>query len=417
MELARRAKAKFVAWVNDIAGGSEDSFECDPYAYTTRRDDAGALRPPPAWGGCPADPVGRSLDEGERTEADSCLPFGEKRGRFGTNEEVRVVSSDHDDGGGGYDGGFGGRRLARGAEQQQRRVWSFDVFPRAPAVAASRPAVRNSAATAAAARGDAGPRLRFCWHAHLPIFAVARPDPHDFRGQQHPGQWIIELYEVGSSSGGNNASGIPAVFGDNSSSSGGSTDHYGGGGGSGSDDAEDDGGGISDDGGGGGGGGGGNSNGTAAAAPFRLRLGKEKGAVRCLAFQPHGGANLLVGCTTSLWIAQFTLVSGGGGGGGAGAGTGGAGAGGFRVALAWLACVCVRGLSIFLSIDRSIDLCICLSLSVSLCLSFYLSVNLSLAIRLSFLSISLSPSLDLSLSMSQFLYLPLSLSLCLYLYL
>ena len=75
MELVQQARARLHAWIEDVPGGSVDSFQCDPYSYTVRYLDTGVERPPPAWGGSRNNPVGRLLNDAERTEADSCLPF------------------------------------------------------------------------------------------------------------------------------------------------------------------------------------------------------------------------------------------------------------------------------------------------------------------------------------------------------
>ena len=391
MKAVKSLKANFVDWVEDVPGGDPASYAADPFKYRAQHLDTGFPRDPPAWGGSiSGDPTGRKLDEEERTEADSCLPYGEKHGRFGTNEDLRVVGPDDDDdhghdhdhhldheaarfeqqhslqhqhsdfgiahttgnfnaskyhdprfrddgedetgafgvarrgGGDGLRGrggtGFGDVHLAA-----QRRVWSFEVFPSSGHTTdSSRGGSGAKARDCAEPAREAGPRLHFCWHGHLPIFAVARPDP-DF--EERPGEWVVELYQVGHNSGSGGSSestdagsrGIPAVDGGDAdrrslrafvgreSSNDRAAVH------------EEDG-----------------------EPPFRLRLGKKKGEVRSIAFQPHGGANLLIGCTHSLWLAQFTMFESSSGGGRAANGhiaDGVGGVRGYRVALAWLSCV------------------------------------------------------------------------------
>jgi len=264
-------RERFLRWIDDIPGDSHDSFECDPFDFRQRHSDTGTPRPPPAWGGSDAQP-GRALDEGEQTEADSCLPYGEKRGRFGTNEELRDIGDESEYG------------LATASHLvPQRRVWSFNLFPVAQST-------RKTHA--------AGPRLHYCWHNHLPIFAVARPDP---QRQPASDRWVIELYQVGAGK----SNGIPSAEGFNDS-----LDAVGA-------DAT--------------------SHGTSArkASVFRLHLGENKGSVRSIAFQPHGGTNLLIGCTHSIWFAQFSLVEGDTLAGS----NDDTPAGGFSVALVWLSCV------------------------------------------------------------------------------
>jgi WD40 repeat protein len=344
--MASRHVKAFLKWVHDVPGGRHDSFACDPLDYCARHTDDGRARSAPAWT--------QELDHSETTEADSCLPYGEKRGRFGTNAELRRVlgDGDLDDADDDFDGGSSGfLASSHTVPLQQQRVWSFTVPP------------------SSATPHDAVPRVQFAWHPYLPIFAVARPDTPAAPASSWSSRssyllsssssttssasyasptaggggagcatcdsWIVELYQIGASGA---SSAVPRAR------------HHDGHGRA-ADDVSDD---ASDDASGAGGGSGGSSYHRSAAGAFRVELGSNKGAVRRLAFQPHGGTNLLIGCTHSVWLAQFTMVEGGadssgvlGGGGGRGGGGGGSGGvdgaasglHGFSVSLAWLACV------------------------------------------------------------------------------